>query len=143
MKTADQNLVLLRYRPWFYGAAIYNFLWGIVNILFPNLFFTVIGMPHPVPMAIWQVVGMFVMVLAPVYWWMGRRPYEHRHFILIALLGKIFGPIGFVGSVLTGSLPLAFGWTILANDLIWWPAFSMFLIEVIRMSGLLPLLRGE
>ena len=139
----DYNKQLARYRPWFYAAAIYNFSWGCVNIFFPKVFFDWINMIPPVPLAIWQVVGMFVMVLAPAYWWMGRRPYDHRHFILIAIAGKLFGPIGFAGSVLSGILPISFGWTILTNDLIWWIPFGMFLLEVIRINGLLPLLLGE
>jgi len=139
----DYNKQVSRYRPWFYAAAIYNFVWGSLNIFFPNLFFDGIGMTPPTPLAIWQVVGMFIMVLAPLSWWMGRHPYDHRHFILIAIAGKLFGPIGFVGSVSTGALPISFGWTILTNDLIWWIPFGMFLLEVIRINGLLPLLLGE
>ena len=139
----EYNHQLRRYRPWFYAAAIYNFFWGCLNSLFPHLFFDWIGMTPPSPLAIWQVVGMFVLVLAPVYWWMGRNPYHHRHFILIALAGKLLGPLGFVGSVLSGALPLSFGWTIITNDLIWWIPFTMFLLKVIRINGLLPLLLGE
>ena len=111
--------------------------------MFPRLFFELVRIPAPADTALWQVLGMFVLVLAPAYWWMGRYPYDHRHFILIALLGKTFGPLGFVWSLATGALPPAFGWTILTNDLIWWPAFWLFLRDVIRLNGLLPLLRGE
>jgi hypothetical protein len=139
----DQGSLSTRYSGWFYAAAIYNLLWGSVNILFPRLFFELVRIPAPSATALWQVLGMFVLVLAPAYWWLARRPYEHRHFILIALLGKTFGPLGFAWSLSTGALPLAFGWTILTNDLIWWPAFWLFLRDAIRLNGLLPLLRGE
>ena len=49
---------LLRYRPWFYAAAVYNLVWGLVAIFFPGWFFGLIGMPAPNYPALWQVVGM-------------------------------------------------------------------------------------
>jgi hypothetical protein len=126
---------LARYRPWFYAAALYNLLWGVVNIFFPSLFFNLIGMAPPNYLPVWQVVGMFVLVFAPAYWWAARDPLRHRHLIVIGLLGKILGPIGFVWSALNGQLPLAFGLTLLTNDLIWWPAFGLFLHEAAQVSG--------
>ena len=135
---------LARYRPWFYAAALYNLLWGVVAILFPAFFFSLIGMPEPNYPAFWQVVGMFVMVYAPAYWWAGRFPTRHRHLILIGLAGKVFGPIGFAWSAATGQLPVAFGLTSLTNDLIWWPAFGLFLRDAARVSGgWTNLLKGE
>lgn len=135
--------MLTRYRPWFYAAAVYNLIWGTINILFPQLFFDLAGMPPPDYAALWQVVGMFVLVYAPAYWWAARYPERHPHLIVIALLGKLFGPLGFMWSVFTGQLPLAFGWTILTNDLIWWPAFAHYLRDVARERGGLRLLLGE
>lgn len=133
-----------RYRPWFYAAALYNLAWGGVNVLFPHLFFALIGMPQPNYAPLWQVVGMFVLSYAPAYWWVARHPGRHRHLIVIGLLGKILGPIGFVWSVSAGQLPLAFGWTILTNDLIWWPAFGLYLRDAARAcGGWKALLRGE
>ena len=129
----DQSL--RKYRPWFLAAAIYNLIWGSVNALFPSLYFDLIGMPQPLYPALWQVVGMFVLVYAPAYWWASQRPWTHRHLIYIGLLGKMLGPIGFVWSLIQGTLPLAFGWTILSNDLIWWPAFLLFLRDTVRLSN--------
>jgi small multidrug resistance pump len=134
---------LARYRPWFYAAALYNLAWGVVNVLFPRLLFDLFGIEPP-PAPYWQVVGMFVLVYAPAYWWAGHNPFRYRHFILIGLLGKLFGPAGFVLSAISGQLPLTFGWIILTNDLIWLPAFILFTRDVARATGgLLPLLRGE
>ena len=124
-----------RYRPWFYAAAAYNFVWGAVNVLFPNLVFDLIGMQRPAHAALWQVVGMFVLVYAPAYWWAARHPARHRHLILIGLLGKLLGPIGFFWSAATGQLPVSFGWVILTNDLIWWPAFGLYCRDVARLCG--------
>lgn len=144
MNPVDPIERLARYRRWFYAAALYNFLWGSANLFFPNALFDAIGMARPNHTALWQVVGMLILVYAPAYWWAGRYPFQHRHLILIACLGKLFGPLGFVWAVISGNLPLAFGWTILTNDLIWWPAFAMYLYEVIQLSdGLWSYLGGK
>ena len=141
---AKKQDALARYRPWFYAAAFYNLLWGSSILLFPQLFFHVIGMPVPDVLSFWQCIGMFVLVYAPAYWWAGRYPSRHRHLILIALLGKILGPIGFVWALTQGQLPLAFGLTNLTNDVIWWPAFFLYLQAAARLSGgWVPFLRGE
>lgn len=135
---------LAAYRPWFYAAAVYNLAWGLVAIVFPGFFFGLIGMAAPNYPALWQVVGMFVLVYAPAYWWVGRLPSRHRHLIVIGLLGKVLGPLGFVWSAVSGQLPLAFGLTLLTNDLVWWPAFALFLRDAARLSGgWAALLRGE
>lgn len=132
-----------KFRYWFYAAAVYNLLWGILNILFPKVYFQWLDIDLPINQSLWQVVGMFVLVYAPAYWWAGRFPERHYHFILIGLLGKIFGPIGFVWSVITGQLPLTFGWIILTNDIIWLPAFIFYFKAILSRRCLLDILRGE
>lgn len=75
---------------------------------------------------------------------MARYPERHAQLVLIGLLGKLRGPLGFAWAVLMGQLPLAFGWTILSNDLIWWPAFTLYLRAAARQrGGWAALLRGE
>jgi hypothetical protein len=144
IRHGTDDAALARYRPWFYAAALYNLVWGAVNILFPELFFKLVGMAPPSYPPLWQVVGMFVLVYAPAYWWAARFPARHRHLIVIGLLGKLLGPLGFVWSAWNGSLPLAFGWTLLTNDLIWWPAFGLYLRDAARLSGgWVKLLMGE
>lgn len=123
------------FAPWFYAAAIYNLVWGSLGILWPAWFFTAIGMSVPASLAIWQALAMMVLVYAPAYWWIGNDPVRHRHLVLIAMLGKLLGPLGFLWAVRTNALPLSFGLTILTNDLVWWPAFIAFLIQVAPISG--------
>ena len=60
-----QDHQLVRYRKWFYAAALYNLVWGSINVLFPYLLFDLLGMVRPAYLALWQVVGMFVLVYAP------------------------------------------------------------------------------
>ena len=124
-----------RYRPWFYAAAAYNFAWGTLMIARPALFFQFIRMPLPGTLVIWQALGMMVLVYAPAYWWVAHDPLRHRHLVVIAMLGKTLGPIGFLWGLNTGLLPLAFGFTILTNDSLWWPAFGAFLHDAAKVSG--------
>ncbi|MCB0175680.1 MAG: hypothetical protein KDI02_24080 [Anaerolineae bacterium] len=42
------DTALKKYSPWFYAAALYNFIWGSVTILFPTLFFELIDVPQPI-----------------------------------------------------------------------------------------------
>jgi hypothetical protein len=67
---------------------------------------------------------MMVACYAPGYWLAARRPLPE--IVAIGLLGKILGPIGFVWAAATGRLPLQFGFVILANDVVWWPAFVAY-----------------
>jgi small multidrug resistance pump len=99
-------------RRWMYAAAVYNALWGLGVVLFAG------------PVA-WKCVGMLVGCYAPGYWWAARRP--HPELVGVGLLGKILGPAGFAWAAATGRLPLAFGLVIVANDLVWWPAFVTYL----------------
>jgi len=141
---------LSSYCHWFYAAALYNALWGALNIFFPHWFFDLIRMPleySPLWQVIgplWRVIAMMVGVYAPAYWWTARHPERYPHFIVIGLLGKVLGPIGFAWACYHGQLPLRFGVTILTNDLIWWPAFALYLRDSARLrGGWAPILRGD
>jgi small multidrug resistance pump len=137
-------LPLDRFRPWLYAAAAYNAAWGAWVVLAPRHYFALIDMPAPEPIAIWQVVGMCVAAYAPGYWWAARDPLRFRHYVVIGLLGKTLGPLGFAIAVANGGLPARFGWTLLANDVVWWIPFALFLREAARASGgWAPLLRGD
>ena len=108
-------------------AAAYNIVWGGWVVLFPSMGFRLAGMPLPRYPEIWQCVGMIVGVYGVGYAIAATNPLRHWPIVLVGFLGKIFGPIGFVGAVIRGTLPLTMGWTILTNDLIWWVPFGMIL----------------
>ena len=144
MSNSAHDRALGRYRGWIYDTAGYNLVWGAANVFFPLLVFDLLAKPHPHYTAVWQVVGMFVLAYAPAYWWAARFPDRHRQIVLVGLAGKILGPIGFVRALANGSLPALFGWTILTNDLIWWPVFAPYLRDVAaRAGGAAALLGGE
>ena len=56
-----------------------------------------------------------------------RCPVRHWPIVLVGLLGKVFGPLGFLDAALRGDLPWRCGWLILTNDLIWWLPFALLL----------------
>jgi len=118
------------HRTWLKAAAVYNLVWGAVAIAFPMLLFKLVGMdPLPNYPELWQCIGMIVGVYGIGYWIAASDPVRHWPIVLVGLLGKIFGPIGFVQAVLADRFPLAMGLTILTNDLIWWVPFSLILLN--------------
>jgi len=135
---------LTKYRNWFYAAALYNFVWGTITVLFPTLFWDTVGLDRPSYLPLWQVIGMFVLVYAPAYYWAGRYPEKYGLLILIGFIGKLFGPIGFVFALLTDQLPIEFGLNLITNDLIWWIPFALYLHQFAKTKGgWLPFIMGE
>jgi hypothetical protein len=109
-------------------AAVYNLAWGAFAIAFPMLLFRLVGVdPLPNYPELWQCIGMIVGVYGIGYWIAASDPVRHWPIVLVGLLGKIFGPIGFLQAVLNDRFPVAMGVTILTNDLIWWIPFTLVL----------------
>ena len=111
-------------------AAIYNILWGAWVVLSPLSFFELTGMEplnHPM---IWQGMGMVIGLYGLGYWWASYHPIRHWPIVAVGLLGKLFGPLGFVFNYFTGQAPAGFGFTLITNDLIWWVPFFLILREV-------------
>lgn len=111
---------------------MYNILWGTATIAFPNLLFDLTGAQRMLYPEIWQCVGMIVGVYGVGYLAASTNPRQHWPIILVGLLGKILGPIGFAEALAKGTFPPAFGLTIITNDLIWWIPFSMMLWDAYR-----------
>ena len=114
-------------------AAVYNVLWGALTILLPQWSLgwlipqeRLIAL-DPLTLVFWQCIGMIVGVYGLGYWVSAKDPFRHWPIILVGFLGKIFGPIGFLQGLWLGTVPLSFGWTILANDILWWWPFGFIL----------------
>jgi hypothetical protein len=116
------------------AAGAYNIVWGVAAVLAPTLPFRLAGMESPRYPELWQCIGMIVGVYGIGYLVASCDPARHWPIVLVGLLGKIFGPIGFLGAVARGELPWAFGATILTNDLIWWIPFGLILVHAWRKS---------
>lgn len=123
-------------KRWLWLAGVYNILWGTVVVLFPLPFFKLTGMELPTYPEIWQCVGMIVAVYGLGYLVAAKDPDVHWPIILVGLLGKIFGPIGFVGAIVQDRFPLVFGVNIIFNDLIWWYPFGITLWDRYKSSGI-------
>lgn len=117
---------------WLRAAGVYNLVWGCVVILFPHLLFDLCGIPRLNYPEIWQCVGMIVGVYGVGYLIAAENPRRHWPIVLVGLLGKIFGPIGFAKALMDGTFPPVFGLTILTNDLIWWVPFALLLRDAAR-----------
>jgi hypothetical protein len=129
-------------RAWLIGAGLYNLLWGAVVVLAPTWSLAFLGVlpsiaePTTTERAlvtgiaqIWACVGMIVGVYGVGYLAAARDPLRHWPIVLVGLLGKIFGPIGFLLAASKGDLPWSMGWTLLTNDLVWWIPFGLMLLR--------------
>ncbi len=117
------------------AAAAYNLVWGGWVMLFPLMGFELAGLAPPRYPQIWQCVGMIVGVYGVGYAIAALNPMRHWPIVLVGLLGKVLGPIGFLDAAVRGTLPWAVGWTIATNDLIWWVPFAMILYRAWRPLG--------
>ena len=117
------------------AAGMYNLIWGAAIILFPAALFQFAEMDLPRYPQIWQCVGMIVGVYGVGYLIAATDPLRHWPITLVGLLGKILGPIGFFETLFSGELPLAFGATIITNDLIWWIPFAAILYQALKAAS--------
>jgi hypothetical protein len=108
-------------------AALYNLVWGAMVIIFPYLVFDLTQLPRPIYPEIWQCVGMIVGCYGIAYGIAAFDPVRFWPIVLVGLLGKILGPIGFIQAIYLGRFNLSFGWNIVFNDLIWWIPFFLIL----------------
>jgi hypothetical protein len=111
-------------------AGIYNIVWGFFAIFFTELSFSMVGMKQPLYPEFWQCIGMIVGVYGIGYLIASSDPIKHWPITLVGLIGKILGPIGFVGAIIQDKLPIEFGWNIITNDIIWWIPFCYILFAV-------------
>ncbi len=121
-------------KRWLLAAAVYNIAFGLAAILFPAALFLIAGMEPPNYPELWQCIGMIVGVYGVGYAIAAFDPMRHWPIVLVGLLGKILGPIGFAQALIQGSLPLKFGVILLSNDLIWWLPFALILLAKLRSA---------
>lgn len=127
-------------RPWMTTvlrlAGIYNVLWGAAVVLLPTTTLGLLMDSEQITgtvVVFWQCIGMIVGVYGVGYWVAANEPLRHWPIVLVGLLGKLFGPAGFVDAVLLREvLDPSFGITIIFNDLIWWAPFFLMLLAAHR-----------
>ena len=124
-------------RRWLIAAGVYNLVWGAAMVLAPVWTLRMLGVtPATTELwpQLWACVGMIIGVYGIGYLIASRDPARHWPIVLVGLLGKILGPIGFVRSAVLGELPWSMGATILTNDLLWWVPFAMILWHAARSA---------
>lgn len=117
-------------RGWLIAAAAYNIAWGIATVAAPVWTLRALGVTaagEEVWPRLWACIGMIVGVYGVGYAIASRAPVRHWPIVLVGLLGKILGPIGFVDAAVRGELPWSMGMVILTNDVVWWAPFAMIL----------------
>ena len=116
-------------RNWLLAAGLYNLLWGAAVILLPDEPLRLFGVEPLVGTgrAIWQCLGMVIGVYGIGYLAASLDPLRHWPIVLVGLLGKVFGPIGFAWCASRGEIDWRFGLTIPTNDLLWWIPFALIL----------------
>ena len=119
-------------------AGAYNLAWGLIVVALPTLTFRYSGLEkagltlhYP---QLWQCVGMIVGVYGIGYALAALDPIRHWPIVLIGLLGKIFGPLGYVIGLIRGETPPELIQTIVFNDLIWWVPFGLILWHAYRVG---------
>lgn len=116
-------------------AGVYNIAWGAWTVLDPRFPFMLLGVPAPTDAFIWQCLGMVIGVYGLGYWIAGSNPVRHWPIVLVGMLGKVFGPIGFVWTALiTREAPIGLWPMLIANDLVWWIPFTLILMHAWRAS---------
>ena len=116
------------------AAGIYNIVFGLLAVTRPGCFFMIAEMDPPRYPFLWQCIGMIVGVYGLGYLAASRDPLRHWPIVMVGLLGKIFGPIGFVQAAAAGSITWKFGYLIITNDLIWWIPFAIMLFAAWKQA---------
>ncbi len=117
-------------------AGIYNLAWGTLVVLAPRATLEWLGLEVSSVLVeqLWGCIGMFVAVWGAGYLAAARDPLRHWPIVMVGLLGKVFGPIGFALALAQDALPISMGKTLLTNDLVWWIPFAWILRDARRAA---------
>jgi peroxiredoxin len=130
-----------RVSPWMtrilWAIGIYNIFWGLLVVCWPDQVLQWSGLGSMAYPEVWQYVGVLTGLYGIAYVLVAKSPFENWLVVLIGLLTKLIGPVGFVSSALQGRLPWRFGWTVLGNSVIWcvplgiilWRAYQYFVFS--------------
>lgn len=134
------------YRLIFTLAGFYNIAFGLWAALFPRAIFRLLDLGEPSHPAIWACLGMVVGLYGLLYLQVAFTDQAHRRsalrigsrridydftraLIALGLAGKILGPLGFVVAMQRGDFPPRLLSLLVFNDLVWWPAFALYLLD--------------
>src|SRR5262249_10767806 len=81
---------------------------------------------HP---EVFACLGMVIGLYGILYLEVARVPERGWLLAAVGLAGKILGPIGMAMLILSGQYPISAAILCLANDLIWWIPFTIYLYD--------------
>src|SRR6516165_5810958 len=87
------------HRAVFVAAGIYNLGWGVFSIVDPQWLFRFAGMPPQNYPEIFACLGMVVGLYGILYLEVARVPERGWLLAAVGLVGKVLGPIGWLGLV--------------------------------------------
>jgi hypothetical protein len=117
------------HRAVFLAAGLYNLSWGLFSVLDPQWLFRFAAMPlqnHP---EIFACLGMVVGLYGVLYLEVARVPERGWLPAAVGLLGKVLGPLGWLGLISSGQWAIATAVLCVPNDLIWWAPFGLYLYD--------------
>jgi hypothetical protein len=123
------------HRGVFVAAGLYNLGWGAFSVLYPGWLFQFAGMPPQNYPEIFACLGMVIGLYGILYLDVARDPERGWLIAAVGLLGKLLGPLGLVGLLVSGRWPVATAVLCLTNDLIWWVPFGLYLYDAWPFSG--------
>ena len=103
-------------------------------IVLPNLLFDLFGLPRLNYPFVMSGMAMCIGLFGYGYWMVAQDLRRNFHLVMIGFLGKTLGPIGWLWTVLTTSLPFRTMWTNVFNDLIWLPFFVAYFVWYRRQN---------
>jgi len=119
-----------RFHRWVFTAAgLYNIGWGAYSVLYPNWFFRITEMSPSNHPEIFACLGMVIGLYGILYFKIAHSPESSWLIATVGLTGKVLGPIGAVGLILSNQWPPHAIILILVNDLIWWIPFGVYLFD--------------
>jgi small multidrug resistance pump len=94
------NLISSRNSQWMKAiltiAGIYNIVWGLSVVIFPDFWFSLAKMEQPNYSVLWQNTGMMTAMFGIGYIIAATNPLRHWPIVLVGFLTKLVGPIGFL-----------------------------------------------
>jgi peroxiredoxin len=135
------NLISSRNSQWMKAiltiAGIYNIVWGLSVVFFPDFWFSLAKMEQPNYSVLWQNTGMMTAMFGIGYIIAATNPLRHWPVILVGFLTKLIGPIGFLYYYLKGEVSLVVLNMHFTNDIIWWVPFGVILYNAYKHDYLL------
>jgi hypothetical protein len=120
------------HRAVFVAAGVYNISWGLYSAANPQWLFDFAGMPPQNYPEVFACLAMVVGLYGILYLDVARCPEQGRLIAAVGLAGKVLGPVGLLVLIASGRWPIQTIVLCLANDLIWWVPFGLYLHDATR-----------